>query len=128
MTFAVVGFRDIQVGFAQAAGEFASGLRSDLRNVAVPVRREAESLAVQKISHVGPRWSRMRVGSTSNAVYVAPRQRGIKGRGLDLRRRPNLADLLMERAMEPALEHNAELVEREVDRILGRVVDDFNHG
>ncbi len=67
----------------------------------------------------------MRTGITQKLVYVAPRRRGLKqGRG----KRPNLAPLMMGRAMEPALEKNRPEVEREIERLLDTVADDFNRG
>jgi hypothetical protein len=68
----------------------------------------------------------MRVGVTRNLVYVAPRQKGTRGRGP--RRRPNLADLLMSRAMEPALERHTGEIEQRFDELLGHVTDNFNRG
>jgi hypothetical protein len=69
----------------------------------------------------------MRTGITRKVVYVAPRQRGVKTRGADPRRRPNLAQLLLDRAMEPALDrHEHEIVEA-FDRLLDKMADDFNH-
>jgi hypothetical protein len=73
-----------------------------------------------------PNWSRMRVGVTRNLVYVAPRQKGTRGRGP--RRRPKFADLLMGRAMEPALERNTPGIERHFDQLLDQVADGFNRG
>jgi hypothetical protein len=68
----------------------------------------------------------MRIGVTRTLVYVAPRQRGVRGQGP--KRRPNLADLMMSRAMEPALERHAGELEANVERMLDRVADQFNHG
>jgi hypothetical protein len=102
-------------------------VRSDLRGVAEPTRHEAEDLARSEISHIGSRWPKMRIGVTKNLVYVAPRQRGVKGRGPDPRRRPNLARLLMDRAMEPALHrHEADIVAN-LDHQLEVICDRFNH-
>lgn len=54
------------------------------------------------------RWSAMRVGIAPTLVYVAPRARRSGGSP-----RPNLAPLLMERAMRPAVdEHSDEVVEK----------------
>jgi hypothetical protein len=60
----------------------------------------------------------MRVGVTQTSVYVAPRHRGTRdGR----RRRPNLAGLLLQRSMLPALTRNQPRVVREVDEMLAKV-------
>ena len=76
----------------------------------------------------------MRVGLTKTTIYVAPRQRGVKVRGPDPRRRgwgtgpPSFADLMMDRAMEPALHrHEHEIVES-LDHQLDVICDRFNRG
>lgn len=101
------------------------GIRRELRGVAEPVRADAESLAASGIRNIGPDWSRMRVGLTPDVVYVAPRKRGVK-RGS--RKRRNLAPLLMTRALEPALDNNAHLIEQRFGDVLDRVADTFGEG
>ena len=66
----------------------------------------------------GKPWSEARIGGGITIVYIAPKQRGHKSKFDRSRRRPNLADLLMERAMKPALERNRELVAQKADRAL----------
>lgn len=91
--------------------------------MAEPVRAEAASLAASSIRNIGPDWSRMRVGLTVDTVYVAPRQRGNKKGS---RKRRNLAPLLLERAMEPALDHHTGEIERAFGQMLDRVADNFS--
>jgi hypothetical protein len=124
----VSGLSDLQAAFKDADKQLRLGIRGELRQIAEPVAREAEQLALSSIRRMprSPNWSRMRVGVTRNLVYVAPRQKGTRGRGP--RRRPNLADLLMGRAMEPALERNTAGIERHFDQLLDRVADGFNRG
>ena len=69
----------------------------------------------------------MRVGITRTLVYVAPRQRGA-GRGRGGSHRPNLAPLLMDKAMQPALDQHASEIETRFEDFLGIIADDFNHG
>ena len=76
-------------------------------------------MATQRIRRIGPTWARMRVGTEGGVVYVAPVERGSKGRGNQRFRRPNLADLMMGRAMEPALQQNE-------DKVIARVNDALN--
>jgi hypothetical protein len=52
---------------------------------------------------------------------LAPRQRGQKGRDQRLRR-PNLAELLLQRSMEPALAQNTAAVMAGVDVALATLV------
>jgi hypothetical protein len=124
----VKGLRELQAAFAHADKETNRLLRAGLREVAEPVRAEAEQLAVERIPRVGPRWSRMRTGVTRKVVYVAPRERGLRTRGDDPRRRPRFGTLLMDRAMEPALERHAPEIEAAVEHLLDEVSADFNHG
>ena len=107
----VQGLRELQRAFALAEVGVNRKLKESLRDVAEPVRAQAESLAVSQIPRIGLAWSRMRVGVTARGVYVAPKERSKRGRN----RRPNLAPLLLGRAMEPALESNR-----------GEVVDAFD--
>lgn len=116
-TLRVEGLRDLQRAFKLADKELAKELRSTLRDTAEPVRADAERLAVAGIETIGIPWSRMRVGVTQTSVYVAPKRRG----GQRDRRRPNLAGLLLDRAMLPALRRNEPRVVREMEQMLDRV-------
>jgi hypothetical protein len=120
------GLRDVSTAYSKLERDTRAGLRTGLRDIAEPVQHTAEALSQARIARIGRKWWKMRVGVTRTVVYVAPRQRGVNGRG-GPRRRPNLADLLMDRAMEPALEQNEANVEQAVDRLLDHVIDDFNH-
>jgi hypothetical protein len=124
----VEGERELFRAFAHADREARLGLRRTFREVAEPVRADAEELALQTIRNMpkSPKWAKMRTGVTQKLVYVAPRQKGTRGRGRG--RRPNLADLLMGRAMEPALRRHEPEIEARVERALDVVADGFNHG
>ncbi len=117
----VKGLRELQRAFRDADKQLNKDLRAALRDVAEPVRAEAEERAVADIRNIGDDWSRMRVGVTQKLVYVAPKERGRRTRGNPLIARPNLAPLLMERAMAPALESQ----ENEIARGLGEMLDDL---
>jgi hypothetical protein len=117
-TVRVEGLRDLQRAFALADRELSRRLRSSLREAAEPVRADAERLATSEISRIGVPWSRMRVGVTQKSVYVAPRQRGARRN-----RRPNLAGLLLERSMLPALDANQPQVVRTVEKVLDQVAN-----
>jgi hypothetical protein len=102
------GFRETSQAFNRMPKELKGEWRGRLRGIAVPIQRTAETLAYSEIPRIGQQWGQMRIGVTQKLVYVAPKQRGIK-RGS--RKRPNLAPLLMSRAMEPALhQHENEIV------------------
>jgi hypothetical protein len=121
----VQGLHELQAALAKADRQTRLGVRAGLRQVAEPVQRGAEDLAQANIHRIGSRWSRMRVGITRDLVYVAPRQRGSRGRRPSSR--PNLAPLLMDRAMQPALDQHAGEIEARFAELLDRIADDFNH-
>lgn len=118
---------------ARAGKRIKTDTRKALRDVAEPIARDAEALAQLRISHIGASWARgslknigapwslMRVGVSRSSVYVAPKQRGRDAR----LRRPNLAPLLMGKAMEPALAKNADLAEQAIENVLATVGRDW---
>ena len=130
MTVVVSGLAELSAAFQKAEREARLAFRAGLREAVEPVRRDAEVSAQQSIRHMpaSPRWARMRTGQSRSVVYVAPRQRGVKTTGRASLRRPNLADLLMDRAMEPALERHTHEIEQRLDGFLDGVVADFNRG
>lgn len=67
-----------------------------------------------------PWWS-IRTGIERNTIgYIVPQQRGVKTRGRDRLRRPNLARLIADRE-ERARDENRNLVFREFDDALKEV-------
>lgn len=110
--------------FAKADRELDKEMRLALREVVEPIREDAESLAesgvIDKLSD-DDAWSRMRVGTTKKLVYVAPRERGRASRQNVAIRRSNFAELLMDRAMQPALDENEPRVVEGVERVLDTV-------
>lgn len=125
MPIAVSGLRELNAAFAHSDKESRLGVRRVQRDLAEPVKLGAETLAVVRIRNIGMRWSRMRIGVTRTLIYVAPRQRGARN---GPRHRPNLAPLLMDRAMEPALEARRPQLEADTERMLDRIADEFNKG
>ena len=57
-------------------------------------------------------------------VYVVPRQKGVRGRGP--KARPKLAKLMLDRAMNPALERNRGRIEARFGQTLDRLCAEFN--
>jgi hypothetical protein len=117
-TVQISGLKELSRAFKAADVATAKELRTTLRVVVEPVRASAESLAVQGIPKIGLRWSQMRIGITQTSVYLAPRQRGVRG---GPKHRPNLAVLLLGRSMEPALINNQAQVIEGFDAMLGTV-------
>jgi hypothetical protein len=101
-------------------GDVHKELNDALKAAAEPVARDAEHLALTQIRNMprSPHWAGMRIGVSvaRGVVYMVPAARSKKRI-----KRPNLSDLLLNRAMDPALERNAAKIEHEVDRMLGRL-------
>jgi hypothetical protein len=115
----IEGLRELERAFKLYGRGLEKGVREALETAAEPVRTDAQSLAVSSIPNIGLPWSRMRIGVTRRTAYVAPQQRGRSThRG---RKRPNLRGLLLDRAMQPALDQNIGNVEREI----GHALDDL---
>ncbi len=128
MPVAVRGLRELNQALRRADRTTRAEFRTGFRKIAEPVRLEAERLALSEITRITEPWARMRTGVTSKLVYVAPRQRGIKGRGDDPRRRPKFADLMMNRALAPALERKKGEVEHDIEKLIDHVADEFETG
>lgn len=123
--FVVHGLPQLQILFKAMGPEASRDLRAVEREIAEPIRADAEALAVSSITRIGVPWSRMRIGVTRRAVYVAPRQRGARGRG-NPRSRPKFADLIEQRAMTPALERNKPMIEARVEAAFEQLADRWN--
>ena len=130
MPVVVQGLRELNRAFADTDREIRLGWRAAERQIAEPIRQDAEQRALSSIPRMAasPKWARMRVGVTRQMVYVAPRQRGVKTKGRRQMGRPNLFDLLLERALIPAGEAHEHQTEIEVERLMDRVAAGFNHG
>jgi len=120
----VRGLRELSRDFRKMSGELPKELYDSLKQAAEPVRSGAEMKAMGKIRNMpaSPRWAEMRTGvsKAQGRVYIVPQARKRGGSG-----RANLATLLLERAMEPALEENTDKVIESVDKMLGRFGGDY---
>jgi hypothetical protein len=121
----VQGLPKLRRRLAAASPAAKKALDETLRDLAEPVRADAEHLAVSGIPRIGLRWSRMRVGVTNKLVYVAPRQRGTRTRSSP-RSRPRFATLLEQRAMTPALEQNQARIEQGAENLFESLADRWN--
>ena len=109
-----LGLRELERAFARADREVRNDMRDALAEAAAPVRSDAQSLAgagVIRNLRSGDDWTRMRVGVGRSIAYMVPVERGVKGRGNRRFRRPAFGQMLVGRAMEPALERNVRKVE-----------------
>ena len=117
------GLRDLNRALKTASKETRKEVREAEKQIAEPVRQAAVELATREIRNIGREWSQMRIGVTTKAIYIAPKKRRKQGTA-----RKNLASLLMDRAMEPALEQNRHRFEADIEAALDRVADHFNRG
>lgn len=129
-TLAVDGLRELQRAFAAADKQLIRDLKDALKDAAEPVRSDAEHLAVSEIRRMrrSLEWSEMRIGVHPTNVYVAPVKRGVKSRGNARHRRGNLAFLLLERSMVPALDRNEGQTVRRMDALLADIEHDWGRG
>lgn len=112
-TLIIRGMPELKRALKDVGDTFGRELNKSLRLLAEPVRVSAEEKAIEKIGHMTPEWAAMRTGVTSRAVYVAPKARRHGGSP-----RPNLAGLLMDQAMQPALDEHAPAIERGVEELI----------
>lgn len=126
----IQGLKELNRAFVLAGKQTRREIRLEMAAVAEPVRQTAQQLALEKIPRMkfSPEWSVMRVGVTQTSVYVAPYERGVKMRGREKRRRANLFDLLLGRALEPALALNRAGVEAGFGRALDRIASGWSGG
>ena len=103
-----------------------TAMKKGMLEGAEPIRRDAENLARDEISGMKrakkkpPPWSLQRSGETIHEVYIAPRERGIKGRDQSSRR-PNFVGVMFGKSYNPAFEKGRPAVVAFVDNWLGRV-------
>lgn len=123
----VKGLAEVNYLLSKADKETRLGLRKAEREVARPISGDAERLTLQNIprTRLGKvEWWEMRIGVTQTLIYVAPKQKGVRGKGP--RRRKEFANLMMARAMEPALRKNEHDIEARFDHVLEEVAHRFN--
>jgi hypothetical protein len=125
-TVRVQGLRDLTTAFGNLDKNTSKELRTELRTAAEPVKQDAQMLS-HTIRRIGPSWSQMRVGVTKSTVYVAPKQRS-RNRGNPRFKRRNLATLLLDRALIPALDRNVDNTIRRVDALMQRLGRDWGKG
>jgi hypothetical protein len=114
-TFRVEGLTSLLRVVDAQPREVSRDVRGALRKVAVPVRDDATRLFVEKVSP-NPKLTRYGI-SVRKAGTITVEQR-IKKSGVVARRRSHFAERQKGRAMTPALEQNADVVEREFRGVL----------
>ena len=115
-TIRIHGLRELQRAAQRAGKEARKEVRAALRDAAEPVRRDATArfAVVDARSAAG-----YRVAVRQRGVAVEQRLRKTTGK------RPDYGSLQMTRALLPALQANAELIEREAEKAVDRIADHF---
>lgn len=105
----------------RANRDWRKGYRRSLTRIAEPTRLEAQQLALSDITRMShsPEWAGMRTVVGHVAAYIAPAKRGTREAG---RRRPNLATLLRDEALDPAERHHEAQVERDLERLTDKLI------
>ena len=119
----VIGLKELSRDFKRMSKELSDELVGELKDAAQVVVDEAEELALRRIRNMprSPRWAGMRIGVSraQGLVYMVPAARRRSGGS----GRKNLADLLLDEAMDPAAEKNAGKVVDRLDDMLGRIAN-----
>lgn len=121
-TVRIRGLRELNRAFKVADKSLHTRWRLEQRSIGEPVAATAQQLAIGRIPSLAqsPSWGLMKVGVTQRVVYVAP-----KGKRKGGSPRPNFGQLLMERAMAPALQmHEADTLLR-FERLLDQMERDW---
>jgi hypothetical protein len=119
----VKGLREMQKAARIAGKTTNKEVQKALRDAGGPVADRAESLARSEIRNATLPWSRMKVGSTVKSVYITPAARRSGGSP-----RPNYGVLLLERAMNPAVEQTMDETVRRLEKAIDEIEDVFEKG
>ena len=118
-TVRVEGLRELTRAFGKISTDLRDEVRDELLDAVEPVKERAEQLALSRIRNMpeSPQYAEMRTGVSKarGVVFMVPAWRT---RRRPNRRRPNLGELLLERAMDPALDEKEDEIVRGVERTL----------
>lgn len=118
-TVRVNGLRELTRAFNILSKELSVEVTSSLLEGVEPVKERAQQLALARIRNVpqSPEFAEMRTGVSKarGVVFMVPAWRS---RRRPNRRRPNFGNLLLERAMDPAVAEHADDIVRGVERTL----------
>lgn len=113
----IEGLSELVAAFRVYDRRMAQDIRTAIEQAGEPIRQRASQLVLSEVSGMArsrlPWWT-IRSGVERNTIgYIVPMQRGVKTRGRERFKRPNLAPLIAEQE-EAALNEN-----------IGRVEDEF---
>lgn len=118
----VVGLRELSRDFKRMSKDLSDELVGELKEAAQVVADDAEQLALTRIGNMprSPRWAGMRIGVSraQGLVYVVPAARSRRKF-----KRPNLGQLLLAEAMDPAVEKNQQKVVERLEEMLDRLAN-----
>lgn len=117
-TIRVEGLRELTRAFKAISKDLDKEVVDGLKDAAEPVKRDAEALAMGRITNMTTHWSQMRIGVSraKGLVFMVPLARRAGGRP-----RPNLSPLMLERAMDPAVNKNSAQIIHKVDAVIGHL-------
>lgn len=115
-TFKVTGLRELLRVVDQLPKDIKRDVRTQLRNTAIPIRDEAQSLFLAQVS---PDTKKTRFGISVRRVGTITVEQRVKGKsGRVSARRPKFTDLEWERSLSPAFENNKEGIMDDFNRVL----------
>jgi hypothetical protein len=118
----IKGLRETARAFDNISDDLSEELSKGLKHAAEPVRVAAEQKAIARIENMSrsPAWAEQKivVSKRTALVYMAPKKR--QTRKVPLKRK-KLADLMMDRAMEPALHQHEQTTVEAVEFVLDRL-------
>lgn len=114
----VEGLTELIHAFREADAGLGREVRKTLIETGEVVKESAQAKAGAGIRNIGPRWEQMRLGMVGDSIlYIVPARHRTTGTP-----RPNLAGLLLERAMIPAADESEPLLRHNFENAL----DDLN--
>ena len=118
----VNGLRELTRAFGKISKDLSNEVRDELLEAVEPVKQRAEQLALSRIRNMpeSPAYAEMRTGVSRarGVVFMVPAWRS---RRRPNRRRPNVGALLVERAMDPAVDEKTDDIVRGVEHVLDRL-------
>lgn len=103
------GLTELLNGLERADHALKLEVQNAIRDAGNIIRTDAEGRAATQIRNITEPWTHMRLGFAHNVAYIAPRERGTRN---PVYRRPKFGLLLLDEAMNPAVEANRDRVER----------------
>ena len=119
----VHGLKELTRDFKRISKDLDKRLTGELLEAAEPVKDLAQSKALTQIGNMSgsPNWATMKTGVSraKGTVFMVPASRGRKYS------RRNLADLLLQRAMDPAVTEKQDHVVNALDNLIGDLANRY---